>query len=280
VIKATDADRPAIEAFLIKHIATSMFPLSNLRRHGMSGGHPRAMTFWVWWKSGTITDIVAVSDEGMVFPQCPSGVWGEAAVVLAGSAIKGVLGHGGQVAALRRFLDLPDYAAGLDDNEPLYQMSLSKMQMPDTAGFTLRPLADAPRDLVIGWRRAYLKEVLPMPGEDFDRKAVDDVELFLEADSHRVLYQGDIPVAMTGFNAALAEAVQIGAVFTPPENRSQGLARRAVAMHLVEAQTAGVEHASLFAASPQACKTYEAIGFQRIGDFTILIYESPQVIYG
>ena len=279
MILATVADRAAVEAFLTKHIATSMFPLSNLRSHGMSGGHARAMQFWVRWKAGQIVDLLPVSDEGMIFPQCPNRPWGDARAVLAGTAVKGMLGDASQIAELREVLGLPAQG-GLDNEEPLYELPLADLQLPDCAGFTLRPLKDAPRDLVIAWRCAYLKEVLPMPGEDFDAKAVQDIDSYIAADSHRVLYEGETPVAMTGFNATLPEAVQIGAVYTPPNDRSRGLARRAVALHLQQAIAQGVNHAILFAASPQACKAYEAIGFRRTGDYTILVYKEPQVIYG
>jgi len=279
VIRAAIDDQQAIETFLKKHIATSMFPLSNLRQHGMKGGHPRAMKVWVRWQAGEITDVLPVSEEGMIFPQCPTGPWSEVAVALAGQTAIGILGQAGQVAALRRFLRLPE-RAGLDTEEPLYELALANMAVPDCTGFTLRPLGDGPRDLIIGWRHDYLKEVLPMPGEDTSQKAEDDVEQYLAADTHRVLFQGNRPVAMTGFNAALPEAVQIGGVYTPPRMRSRGLARRAVALHLQEARDKGANHAILFAASPQACKAYEAIGFVRSGDYTILAYENPQVIHG
>ncbi|MCK0096028.1 GNAT family N-acetyltransferase [Yoonia sp. F2084L] len=279
MILATPEDRPAIEAFLTKHVATSMFPLSNLRLHGMTGGHPRAMRFWVRWEAGKIADLMPVSEEGYLFPQCPTAPWGQVKAVMTGASVKGMLGDARQIATLRSVLGLLEQG-GLDDEEPLYELALRDLIVPDCAGFTLRPLADAPRDLIISWRHAYLKEVLPMPGEDQARKAMDDVESYIAADTHRALYEGGMPVAMTGFNAVLPEAVQIGAVYTPPSDRSRGLARRAVAMHLQEAAQNGVTSAILFAASPQACKAYEAIGFARIGDYTILVYETPQVIYG
>ncbi len=279
MILATEADRPAIEAFLTAHVATSMFPLSNLRRYGMAGGHPRAVRFWCRWEAGALTDVLTVTEEGMVFPQCPTGPWGEAKVVLMGSAVKGILGDGGQVAALRQALGLVD-TGGLDEEEPLYELALADLHLPDTNGLTLRPLTDALREVVIGWRRAYLKEVMPMPGEDTEMKAASDIANYVDADTHRALYQDGAPVAMTGFNAVLPEAVQIGGVYTPPKLRSRGLARCAVAMHLAEARQAGVKHAILFAASPQACKAYEAIGFERTGTYTILVYEEPQVIHG
>ncbi|PJI93037.1 acetyltransferase (GNAT) family protein [Yoonia maricola] len=279
MIRATLQDRPAIEAFLKAHIATSMFPLANLRRYGMSGGHSRAMQFWVRWEAGEIVDLLPLSDEGALFPQCPNRVWGDVKTILTGKAVKGMLGDAEQIAELRNVLGLPAHG-GLDVEEPLYELPLKDMLVPDCTGFTLRPLTDAPRDLIIAWRCAYLKEALPMPGEDPKQKAKDDVDSFIAADTHRVLYEGDTPMAMTGFNATLPEAVQIGAVYTPPADRSRGLARRAVAMHLQEAQADGVERAILFAASPQACKAYEAIGFRRTGDYTILFYQEPQVIYG
>ena len=279
MIRATEKDRAAVEAFLAQHIATSMFPLSNLRRFGMTGGHPRAMRFWLRWQAGTVTDALGVSEEGMVFPQCPTAPWGDVKVVLQGQNVKGILGDAAQVAGLRAVLALSG-DPGLDENEPLYGLSLADLIMPEVTNFHLISLKDAPRKLVVGWRRAYLEEVLPMPGEDFAMTAVKDIIGYIEADTHRVLYEGETPVAMTGFNAVLPEAVQIGGVYTPPELRARGYARRAVALHLAQARAAGVEKASLFAASSQACKAYESIGFRRTGDFRILVYQEPQVIYG
>ena len=276
----SEADLPAIKAFLRQHITTSMFPLSNLRRYGMNGGHPRAMRFWLRWSGGRITDALGMSEEGFLFPQCPTAPWADVRVVLAGQRVKGLLGEAGQVAAVRRALALPTDASALHEVEPQYHLRLSDLVLPDCAGFSLFPLAEAPRPLITGWRSAYLREVLPTPGEDPDAKAASDIESYLAADSHRVLCEEGQPVAMTGFNAMLPEAVQIGGVYTPPALRSRGLARRAVALHLAEAREAGVAEATLFAASPQASRAYEAIGFTRSGDFTVLVYEHPQVAHG
>ena len=279
MILATEADRPAIEAFLTSHIATSMFALSNLHRYGMVGGHPRAVKFWCRWDGGALTEVLTVTEEGGGFPQCPTGPWGDARVVLAGSHVLGILGDGAQVIALQSALGLPPDAP-MHDIEPLYEMPLAELQIPDVDGLSLVPLADGPRDLIIAWRAAYREETLPMPGEDFHARAVEDIDAFIEADTHKLLYRAGEPVAMTGFNATLPEVVQIGGVYTPPALRSHGLARSAVALHLAEARAKGVRHAILFAASPQACKAYEAIGFRRTGTYTIIFYEEPQVIHG
>ncbi len=279
MIRATKADRPAIEAFLRAHIATSMFPLTNLINHGMDGGHPRAVHFWVRWQAGQITDLVTVTEEGMLFPQCPTGLWGDVAVVLADQGVKGMLGEAGQVAALRAALGVVA-PAPLDTAEPLYELPLADLQMPQTDGFVLRPLAEAPRTLMEDWRAAYCVESLAVPNDGAMEQATKDISTYLEQDSHRVLLRDGVPVAMTGFNAALPEVVQIGGVYTPPALRSHGYARTALALHLVEAQARGVAKAVLFAANPAASRAYEALGFRQIGAYSIVAYDDPQVIRG
>ncbi|MEL6681433.1 MAG: GNAT family N-acetyltransferase [Pseudomonadota bacterium] len=279
MILATEADRPEIEAFLKQHIATSMFPLSNLRRYGMAGGHPRSVRFWCRWEAGALTDVLTVTEEGVVFPQCPTGPWAKVRVVLAGGGVKGILGYGAQVSALHAALGLPSDPP-MNEEEPHYEIQLKDLVMPDVAGFSLVPLGNAPRDIVVNWRAAFREEALTMRAEDYHASAIRDIDGYVEADTHRVLYKAGQPVAMTGFNATLSDTVQIGGVYTPPDLRSRGLARRAVAMHLSEAREQAVTRAVLSAASPQASRAYEAIGFRPIGTFTILVYDEPQVVHG
>ncbi|MDO6590811.1 GNAT family N-acetyltransferase [Loktanella sp. D2R18] len=278
MIRARHEDRAAIESFLTDHIATSMFPLSNLRDHGMAGGHPRAVTFWVRWKAGKITDVVTVTDEGFAFPQCPTWPWGEVRVVLAGQALTGILGDAGQVVALRDALGWTA-SADIDEIEPLYQLKLTDLRLPDCTGYALRPLAEAPRDTLQAWRVSYLNETGVYPGESPEVTATKQIAEYIQRDSHRALYRGNQPIGMTGFNAQLPQVVQIGGVFTPDEFRGQGVARRAVGLHLKEARENGVKDAILFAASDIAARAYEAIGFENIGAFAMMIYRDPQVIH-
>ncbi|WP_322890312.1 GNAT family N-acetyltransferase [Yoonia sp. 76] len=279
MIRATLADRAEVEDFLRHHLQIAMFPLANLHRHGMAGGHPRAMAFWLRKDGGAITDVAAITDGGFLFPVCPTHPWADLRVAMQGSAIAAILGEAGQVTSLRAALGL-ESAAGHATTEPHYDLSLADLVMPDTAGFTLRPLAHAPRDLVIGWRRAYLLETMFGQESDVDATAIKDIDSYLAADSHRVLCDGDTPVAMTGFNAVLPDAVQIGGVYTPPDLRSRGHARRAVALHLAQARASGVTRAILFAATASASKAYAAIGFRRIGAFGIVLHAEPQVVHG
>ncbi len=279
MIRATLADRAEVEGFLRHHLQIAMFPLANLHRHGMAGGHPRAMAFWLRKAGGAITDIAAITEAGFLFPVCPTHPWAELRDAMRGSPVAAILGEAGQVTSLRAVLGL-DSAAGHVTTEPQYDLTLADLVMPETDGLTLRPLADAPRDLVIGWRRAYLLETMLAQETNVDATAIRDIDSYLAADSHRVLFDGDTPVAMTGFNAVLPDAVQVGGVYTPPGSRSRGLARRAVALHLAQARATGVTRAILFAATASASKAYAAIGFRRIGTFAIVLHAKPQVVHG
>lgn len=88
------------------------------------------------------------------------------------------------------------------------------------------------------------------------------------------------PVAMSGFNATLPDCVQVGNVWTPPELRRRGYARCAVAGTLLDAREAGVSRAILVAESPHAKRAYEALGFQRIGDYGLVLFDGPQASGG
>ena len=211
MIRATQADRAEIVAFLRRHLPIAMFPLANLRHHGMAGGHPRAMAFWLRNKEGMITDIAAMTDAGFLFPVCPTQPWADLRAAVQGHRVAAILGEAAQVAGLRMGLGLqgaPGYAA----TEPHYDLRLADLVIPPTDGLTLHPLADAPRDLVIGWRHAYLRETMLGQESAMEATAIKDIDSYLAADSHRVLFDGDTPVAMTGFNAVLPDAVQIGGV--------------------------------------------------------------------
>lgn len=276
MIRATEADRPAIEAFLHRHIATAMFPLSNLNSHGMAGGHPRAMRFWLRWCNGQVTDVLSVSEEGIIFPNCPTGPWSDVAVMLAGYRVKGLIGAEAQVASCRAALGLTA-SAKLEVVEPHYTLSLDNLRLPDPAGYHLVPLTEDAQDLCVRWRTAFCEESMACTPDEAAERAVIDIAHYLEHDTHRVLMKGEEPLAMTGFNAMLPQVVQIGGVYTPPDLRSRGYARLAVALHLAEARARGVTKAILSAANVAAARAYEAIGFERCGSLAIAIYDEPQV---
>jgi predicted GNAT family acetyltransferase len=81
------------------------------------------------------------------------------------------------------------------------------------------------------------------------------------------------PVATSSFNTAIAEAVQIGGVWTPPELRRRGYGRAVVAASLGSARAGGATAAILFTGVDNlpAQRAYQALGFSRIGDYRLLL---------
>lgn len=272
-VRATEADRPMIEAFLSARMATAMFPLANLKKHGMAGGHDRAMQFWVVRDGGVLTDVLAMTDGGMVMPNCPTEVE-LAAQALAGQSIVGLLGPAEQCRVVHKGLGLRGVERILDRDEPQFSLTLDRLTLPDGIG-ELRPLTATPRAVLEEWILTYDMEALGSSLSAAKERAPETLERYIQNDSHRVLLDGDRCLAMTGFNAQVGSCVQIGGVFTPDDLRGNGHARRAVALHLAEAKAQGVTDATLFSANEAASRAYRSIGFEQFGEWTICLLKDP-----
>jgi predicted GNAT family acetyltransferase len=88
-----------------------------------------------------------------------------------------------------------------------------------------------------------------------------------------VAFESDRPVSMSAFNATLPDIVQIGGVYTPPALRGRGYAKVAVAGSLIAARQRGVSRAVLFTDNPSAARSYEAVGFTRIGNYGVVLFK-------
>lgn len=278
---AQESDLQEVEDLLRRHVQSSMFLLGNLLDHGLGSDSRHGLTLWVRETGG---GVFAITNSGMVLMQAPvatSADWRAAAQLIGARPIAGASGDAVQ---LRAFLDasvLSGRPARMDEDEPGFRLDLDNLVMPDNpAGFdfALRPLADAPREQMVGWRSAYLLEVLGTPADEAARTAKADIDHYLSRDSHRVLFADGEPVAMTGFNAEVPGVVQVGGVYTPPDLRGRGYARRAVALHLADARAQGFEQAVLFAASDAAARAYQAIGFHPAGAYALLLFATAQTL--
>lgn len=277
IVEQGPDDHAAVEALLTNRIDQAMFPLTNLRTHGLSIGdfpsaHPHATRFW---RVGDHS-VVALTRGGMIMailvPGCDlSGL----PSALSGQTVQGAAGPAASLRPVLRALDLAGTPARLDKDEPGFALDLAHLQMPDARGATLVPAATVARDRLIEWRAAATVETQGMPTSKALDRAAEDVDGWLDRDSHRVLLHAEKPVALTGFNAQLPEIVQVGGVHTPPDQRSRGYARRAVALHLAEARAKGCNRAVLFAATPAAVRAYRALGFQPAADFALVLFHNP-----
>lgn len=234
---ALQKDVPEVQRFLRLHLQSSIFPLGNLQDFGLGGSHPRGMSFWLL--GNPLRGVLGITNEGMVFPQCPSLTGAELSAACDLIRNRAVLGVIGETAQVRKFIKVAgwrDGTMGLYDDEPAFSLNLNNLLLPQKDDASLVPLAEVDRD------------------------------------SHRALIHGGQPVAMTGFNSTLPDVVQIGGVFTPRELRGRGYARIAVALHLKEARDAGVNRAVLFAASNAAARAYIAIGFMPAGSVSLVLF--------
>ncbi len=279
---AGTTDAAQVAAFLLQHVDGAMFPLSNLRNHGLADGdfasaHSHAMK--VWMIGPGVGGIVGYTRQGMLMPMLPDG--GDLSglrAVLAGCDIRGAVGPAPQVRALLAALSLAGRPTVVNSDEPGFALDLAALHIPTVPGARIIAPALQHRTLMIGWRTTYQIAALGNQPGPAEVQAAVDVDGYLARDSHRLLFVDDTPVAMTGFNATLPEIVQIGGVFTPPALRNRGYARLAVALHLAEARAAGVVRAVLFAASTAAARAYVAIGFQPADPVALVLFDGLQNI--
>lgn len=278
-VRAGASDGPQIAAFLDKHIDTSMFAAGNLQRYGMDSAAPLATRFWMQQRQDRLAGVIGVTNAGMILPQAPVAGPADWAVFAAycPTPLIGCIGPTEQVRPCLAALGLTGASMQLDKDEPRFALSLVDLLMPDGPALQLDPLTAADQDLFVDWRSAYDVETLGGRMARARDKATEEFPQRLIEDNIRLLRSGSQAVAMTGFNAQLPGIVQIGGVYTPPDLRGRGYARRAVALHLAQAQTAGVTRAVLFAANAAAVRAYQAIGFKQTGQFTLTLFAGPEV---
>lgn len=264
-----------IAAYLRKHIDRAMFPLANLTDHGMGRAGRYQMRFWLKGRADGIAAALGLSAMGMMLPVLPGVAPAELRFLraaLAGETLRGIIGAPDWAGALSEALGVrPDDVQHMDD-EPGFALDLGGLAVPADPSLALCAPDQGRKPLLIRWRAAYLGEVMGTPPERREAVATEDVETYLARGSHRLLLRQGVPVAFTGFNATLPEAVQVGGVYTPPELRGRGYARAAVALHLAEARDAGVSRAILFAANEAAARAYRAIGFRPGGYMRMMLF--------
>ena len=266
-------DIPVVDALLAARGDSSMFLATNHAR-GTPG---------IWVVGNPVTGVVQLAPSGYFLTQAETVApadWAKLRRRLAARPCHGVNGPPDQVTAALAGLGLARHTAALDRVEPLYALDIVRLVVP--AGTTsLRPIAEDDLPLLTAWRTDYLVEAMGSPpGPATEASAAAQMAAMLRGGHGRVLEEAGAPVALCGFNAVLPRMVQIGAVFTPPELRGRGHARRAVALHLAEARTRGTARAVLFAASPAAARAYQAIGFARVGDYRLVLFTPAALIGG
>lgn len=273
-------DEAALDAFLAPHAATSMFLRGNLARFGLAASdHPNATRYWRLPADGTIRAVLGLTNAGVALMQAPGAQSQDIKALtagLSGQEITGMTGDAAQIAALLGALALPVSAIRADSTEPLYHLALADLQ-PAAPG-ALRHARAEDRALLLTWFRQYFRDIGFAPPDPAQEEAnlQTRTDAAISGGSHcRLLEIDGQPVAMAGLNARVATMVQVGGVYVPAAARGQGLGRAVTRALLIEARAEGATDAVLFANNPAAARSYEALGFTRIGSYRIVFLGQP-----
>lgn len=276
----TPRDQGRLEQFLSQHVETSMFLLSNLRATGIKDGDaPYQGTYYALFERGSITGVIAHYWNGVIISQAKDRIeqLTETLTRTKKRAIKGILGPASQVERIRSVARIDNSLVQMDEPEILFALELSQLKIPDSLAsgeFIGRLMMIEELDLVSEWAKDYAIETLGEADSSELRRSVRlETERYLTEDRTWILEHGGIPVARSAINAALAEIIQIGGVWTPPEFRGRGYGRAVVAATLIAAREKGVKTAILFTGNTNvnARKVYTSLGFKKIGDFRIVL---------
>jgi hypothetical protein len=255
-----------------------MFLRANSRRAGLvDHGQMWQATYVGAFRARHLIGVAAHAWNGMVMVQAPDDGLAEAVracVALSGREVGGFSGPLEQVAEARAALGLEHAPTRLDEVEGLYSLDLQHLKLPAalTSGrIGWRPPRPAERATLCGWRVEYDVEVLGSTrSEEARRHATEFLDQQLADGNVWVAADGDEPVSLSAFNAALPDIVQLGGIYTPPALRGRGYCKVAVAGSLLAAQQRGVTRSVLFTKNPSAVRSYEAVGYRLVGDYALV----------
>ncbi|PKR56795.1 GNAT family N-acetyltransferase [Thalassospira lohafexi] len=289
--KLHDADFDAANAFLANHAATSMVLRGNLRTAGIERRrHPLSGTYFgEVSEAGHVSAIVSQFGNGNVFVQAGEKATIPHALTKAFRSeiphpVAGIFGDADQAADMIDQLGLGDANFAINASDVLYALDLADLIVPVNVradGFQMVDAEKLDRSTLLRWLRAY--EIEALGAQDtplLDSKIASRLVHALDARTMWGLIVDGKPVSLSGFNAQLPEMVQVGPVWTPVEQRSNGYARILVAKTLLAARSNGVKHAILSTDSEAAAKAYEALGFAKIGRYRLALLGCPVKIDG
>ena len=266
-----------------------MFLRSNLWRGGIEDhGETYQGTYAAAFDGSDVVGVAAHYWTGAMILEAPDRLdavvraAAAASAKASGRAVKGIIGPSEQVQRAKGALELEDVPTQMDSREHLFSLELSDLVVPELLRLgeaTYRAPRDDELELLLDWRVDYDVETLgSRPDEKMRAACRDWLSRAHEEGDHWVLEKDGQLVSYSAFNARLPDCVQIGGVWTPPELRSRGFARAVVAGSLLIAREAGVTSSILFTDEDNhAARTaYEALGYERVGDYAITLFSKPQ----
>jgi ribosomal protein S18 acetylase RimI-like enzyme len=269
-------DEAELERFLAPLADSSLFLLASSRKGGLTDqGQPFQATYAAAFEEGRMVGVAACSWLGTVVVQAPREL---AAVVreairASGRQVTAMIGPYHQAVTACAAIGRSPLSL---ERDLLFGVDLAALEVPDDLASGRAVCRPAHRDelpLLAEWRARFIVETnVEREGPDLRSRARVTKELLHADGSLFVLERESAVVSMAGFNARIAETAQVGGVYTPPELRSRGHARCAVAGALLAARASGASRGLLFTAESNrpAQRSYQALGFRPIGDYGLL----------
>jgi uncharacterized protein len=216
--------------------------------------------------------------HNVVFLQAPRSPANLARIAIeaTGRPLLAIVGPLSQVETAHAGSSLGEQAVQKRSIEGLFVLNLSNLIAPGPVGSSATCCRRAESQdvaLLREWRFSYELECTGLPDTDATRlRAAQMIEGHVERKEAFLWEVEGRPVSLCTHTARVSDIVQIGGVWTPPEWRGRGYARRVVAGALQVAEQEGVTRAVLFTENPAARRCYEALGFQRAGDSGTIIF--------
>src|SRR4051794_20645853 len=272
-------EQPALESFLLAHADSSLFLRSFLSRGGLvDEGQPLQGTYAAAFRDGEVVGVAMHASAGWVVLQAPEATVAVArhAVGATQRAIVAIVGPCSQAEAARMGLGLSDRKLQKHSCEDLFALDMSDLITPPQLAserVLCRRAETGDLSRLRGWRFYYEMESTGLPDSEETRKIANTgIEGHVERREAFVLEVDGQPVSMCTYNARADDMVQIGGVWTPPGLRGRGYARMVVAGALQHGKDEGLKRAILYTEVLSARRAYEALGFQRIGDYGVIVF--------
>lgn len=264
--QVTASDAEPIERFLFERSDSSLILRANLRNAGFEfSGQPYEGQYVASFEGAAVTGIVGHAWNGNLILQAPGDAAElcRAVLELSRRELEGFIGPWEQVEACRVAFGLGKEAFSLLAREVL--MNVRVAEVAAVPGVRLARMDEF--EALALWSAAYDREAL------LEEPNVDEVRTNLKrglasGNKWYVLEEAGELKAMGAFTARTSDAVQLGGIYTPPEGRNRGAARRLVAGML---KRSGVERGVLFAKDPAAIRSYRAVGFRECGSYGLAL---------
>ena len=190
-----------------------------------------------------------------------------------GIAVPGVAAADDQAETFARaWCALTGMRAKLEVRHGIYR--LRSVRPPDRVGGRLRPATDDDLPLLTTWLQAFSADAhLPRQDETAARRTA--LAYHESTDRGLWIWDDDGPVSMAAHSGPTPSGIRIGAVYTPRELRRRGYASACVAAVSAEMLARGRTFCFLFTdlSNPTSNKIYAQIGYERVGESTLLTFE-------